>query len=91
MNNTRRCRECGCTELQACPGGCHWIEIDLCSACQDKPPRKITTIDGLKRRAKRIKKAEGIQHSKALDKAAQEAGFSNFVHARRQLAARAAP
>lgn len=47
------------------------------------------TIDRLKRAAKRIKKAEGIQHSKALDRAAQEAGYSNFVHARRQLTARA--
>lgn len=33
-----RCRKCGCTEDQACPGGCSWVEDpedlgDLCSAC----------------------------------------------------------
>lgn len=29
----RRCRVCGCTELQACPGGCSWAGADLCSSC----------------------------------------------------------
>lgn len=29
------CRLCGCTDMQACPGGCYWIEPDLCSACAD--------------------------------------------------------
>ena len=29
----RSCRVCGCTEAQACPGGCHWVGRDLCSAC----------------------------------------------------------
>lgn len=29
----RACRVCGCTELNACPGGCCWVEEDLCSAC----------------------------------------------------------
>lgn len=27
------CRECGCTDMHACEGGCWWIEPDLCSAC----------------------------------------------------------
>jgi hypothetical protein len=27
------CRECGCTEDEACDGGCSWVEDDLCSAC----------------------------------------------------------
>lgn len=27
------CRICGCTQLRACPGGCSWVEPDLCSAC----------------------------------------------------------
>lgn len=30
------CRVCGCTDLRACPGGCWWVEFDLCSACKDK-------------------------------------------------------
>ena len=32
----RRCRACDCTEQKACPGGCHWIEPDLCSQCEGK-------------------------------------------------------
>lgn len=28
-----RCRVCGCTNERACPGGCHWVEEDLCSEC----------------------------------------------------------
>lgn len=31
-----RCRECGCTEGQACPDGCYWVEEDLCSRCAEK-------------------------------------------------------
>lgn len=30
------CRGCGCTDDHACPGGCCWIEPDLCSACADR-------------------------------------------------------
>ncbi len=29
----RACRGCGCTDEMACPGGCHWVEPDLCSRC----------------------------------------------------------
>ena len=29
----RACRVCGCTWNKACPGGCYWVEPDLCSAC----------------------------------------------------------
>jgi hypothetical protein len=31
----RRCRACGCTWNNACPGGCYWVEPDLCSECVD--------------------------------------------------------
>ena len=27
------CRECGCTEDNACEGGCSWVDSDLCSEC----------------------------------------------------------
>jgi hypothetical protein len=27
------CRLCACTEESACPGGCSWVELDLCSRC----------------------------------------------------------
>lgn len=33
-----QCRVCGCTELDACPGGCSWVEEDLCSRCANANP-----------------------------------------------------
>jgi len=32
-DNEQVCRVCGCTEDNACPGGCSWVEPDLCSRC----------------------------------------------------------
>lgn len=32
------CRICGCTDDAACPGGCYWVESDLCSCCADPEP-----------------------------------------------------
>jgi len=29
----RTCKSCGCTDIHACPGGCHWVTDDLCSNC----------------------------------------------------------
>ena len=34
MSHDDVCRECGCTEDRACPGGCHWVKPGLCSACE---------------------------------------------------------
>ena len=32
----RTCRECGCTDDEACLGGCGWVgEDDLCTSCDD--------------------------------------------------------
>lgn len=31
----RTCRVCGCSQFDACPGGCYWVEADLCSRCAD--------------------------------------------------------
>lgn len=33
------CRVCGCSDLDACDGGCSWVALDLCSACIDAPAR----------------------------------------------------
>lgn len=44
-----------------------------------------STLDGIKRLAKSIKVDRGIQHIRALDDAAQSAGFQNFKHARNVL------
>lgn len=30
----RRCRICGCTQFNACRGGCWWVADDLCSNCK---------------------------------------------------------
>jgi hypothetical protein len=32
-NRELRCRICGCTTAHACPGGCWWVDRDLCSRC----------------------------------------------------------
>lgn len=29
------CRICGCTENNACMGGCYWVQPDLCSSCEE--------------------------------------------------------
>lgn len=44
-----------------------------------------STIGGIKRLAKQIKKANGVPHTKALDIAARRAKYENFAHARNQL------
>lgn len=35
MSVEQKCRICGCTWDNACPGGCYWVEPDLCSKCAD--------------------------------------------------------
>ena len=30
-----QCRVCGCTQLNACQGGCYWVEEDLCNVCSE--------------------------------------------------------
>lgn len=44
-----------------------------------------STIGGIKRLAKQIKKAKGVSYYKALDIAARNASFESFAHARNQL------
>lgn len=33
MPDDRYCHVCGCSEADACEGGCRWVERELCSAC----------------------------------------------------------
>ena len=40
-----------------------------------------STLDGIKRLASSLKAEQQIQHARALDLAAQAAGFQNFIHA----------
>lgn len=44
-----------------------------------------STLGGIKRLAKQIKRLEGITHTAALDVASQSAGYQNFNHARNTL------
>lgn len=34
--NEQTCRICGCTQNNACEGGCYWVEDHLCSQCAKK-------------------------------------------------------
>lgn len=45
-----------------------------------------SSIDGIKRLAKQIKKSKGITHTDALNRASRAAKFENFTHAQRTLA-----
>lgn len=45
-----------------------------------------STVDGIKQLATKLKRETLISHTTALDLASRQAGFENFVHARRQLA-----
>lgn len=44
-----------------------------------------STVDGIKQLAKKIKRERCTTHTEALDAASRQAGYENFVHARRQL------
>ena len=44
-----------------------------------------STLDGIKRLATSLKAEQKIQHARALDLAAQAAGFQNYAHANRAL------
>lgn len=44
-----------------------------------------STIDGIKRLAARLRVEQNISHTVALDRASVQAGFHNYVHARRML------
>lgn len=37
----RACRVCGCTDDRACEGGCWWVEVGLCSACEAQTPSPV--------------------------------------------------
>lgn len=43
----RVCRVCGCTWNNACPGGCYWVEWDLCSECVGKETQEKKVIQRL--------------------------------------------
>lgn len=40
-----KCKICGCTDDNACPGGCYWVEPRLCSACVNKNTHNLNAPD----------------------------------------------
>jgi hypothetical protein len=46
----RQCRVCGCTDDQACPGGCHWVAKNLCSECAESGKQIDRPADKMIRR-----------------------------------------
>lgn len=46
---------------------------------------QFSTIDGLKRAAKKVKRETGMSHTQALDHVARTGGFQNFIHASRNI------
>lgn len=45
-----------------------------------------TTLEGLKKLAKKIKRESGYQHTDCLEIAAKRMGYGSYTHARRELA-----
>lgn len=45
-----------------------------------------SSLDGLKKLAKKLKQERGIPHTEALELASRQAGYQSFVHARRSFA-----
>ncbi len=43
-NKEGRCKYCGCTDDNACFGGCYWIKPNVCSNC-------VLKVSGLKNAA----------------------------------------
>lgn len=46
---------------------------------------QFSTIDGLKRAAKKVNRETGVTHAQALDHVARAGGFQNFIHASRNV------
>ncbi len=39
------CKQCGCTDSRACPGGCSWAAPSICSTCVARGPVVVTAPD----------------------------------------------
>lgn len=50
-----------------------------------------STPGGIKQLAKKLSREHNISHTRALDEASRQAGFENYVHARRELARAVVP
>lgn len=59
---TRTCRVCGCTDDRACPGGCHWVGQDLCSACAADAAHKNVQATGNDEHSEDVTRFEEVAH-----------------------------
>lgn len=50
-----------------------------------------SSVDGIKQLAKKISRERDVPHTRALDDASRQAGYENFVHAKRRLKLAAVP
>lgn len=44
-----RCRVCGCTQIDACPGGCGWAYANLCTICDQAAQALVTWMQDSRR------------------------------------------
>lgn len=60
-----KCMFCGCTDDHACPGGCSWVELNVCSRCKDRLHGNDLIsgeeIKALRTRAKTITMKDGLR------------------------------
>lgn len=41
-----KCQFCGCTDTNACPGGCYWQAPEICSQCKDRGRERPILFSG---------------------------------------------
>jgi hypothetical protein len=58
MPNKAKCRVCGCTDERACPGGCSWVEPELCSACSGAAKDTIQVLTRILKVARRTEASD---------------------------------
>lgn len=46
-DSDKKCRVCGCDWFHACPGGCYWVEDDLCSTCAEDLANEMLTEENV--------------------------------------------
>lgn len=57
------CVGCGCTDDNACPGGCYWVSIDppRCSSCAARPLSGADALFGIEEQAD-LATADGVNY-----------------------------